>query len=257
MFNEIKMTIDDVIKKEEATASISSGVYKATIKQAFLRNAKETQSKALALHLMLTKDMVTGRECQLERNFNLWFIGKNGDPIDFGGGKIIALQYLLGLDTIISPKMFSQGVYDARVFNQDAGAYEQRQFDGFIYKDLIGKICYVLVGVKYEIFNGDVKKNAEIISFLNHELKTSGEVKSGVASAESYKKRLEKAIQIEKQTYGEVAHLIPDSAVNASNVGAPKEGVTQTFNAETGEWKNKQGDEVNVATSDDDDYIPF
>ena len=207
VFGDISISLESVIDSETEAPSFESGYYEATIKQARIKNSQSSNSKALSLTLIIKQELLTKQKMNLTKEFDIWFIGKDNNPIEYGVNKIGSMLYILGLPMSISKSNFKDGIAVVNKYDPETNGTKETTEPAYLFTDLHNKSINVVIGMKWEQYNENAIKKYDLISFHNGVHKSSKEIKENKEPT-AYKSRLEYAKKQQEETQAQFQWLI-------------------------------------------------
>lgn len=232
VFGDIAISLDSVIDSETEAPSFESGYYEATIKQARIKNSQQSNSKALSLTLVIKQELLTKQKINLTKEFDIWFIGKDDNPIEYGVNKIGSMLYILGLPMSISKSNFKDGTAVFNKYDPATNTTKETTEPAYLFTALHDKTINVVIGMKWEQYNENAIKKYDLISFHNGVHKSSKEIKEN-KEASAYKSRLEYAKKQQVETQQQFQWLIDrrnNQIASSTQDGYGSYGYTETEN---------------------------
>lgn len=210
-YQEININ-DDLIVAQDAPAQpkgqefkdLVSGMYRCRIKQAYVRLSKSSNAVGLNLTLDILKDHKGNEYTNTIKDITIWYIKGDGNLSDYGIGILGSMLGILGLPKKLGGDSFQDGLVEGREFNRDTGKMHFYDMEATIMPSLAGKEIWALIGLSYELYNGNQTKNYSANSFYNDNMQSYNEAKQGLP-ADLWSKRLASAQKKEKKTMEETS----------------------------------------------------
>ncbi len=244
-YQEININDDLIVAQETPTQSkgqefkdLVSGVYRCKIKQAYVRLSKSSNAVGLNLTLDILKDHKGNDYINTLKDITVWYIKGDGSISDYGTGLLGSMLGILGLPKKLGGEAFQDGLADCKEFNKDTGKYSHYDMEATLMPSLAGKEIWILIGLVYDLYNGNQTKNYSINSFYNDNMQSYNEARQGTPP-ELWSKRLASVQKKEKKTMEETS-LSGESAHSQSYSQPTQANATQGYNANNVEVKQEE-----------------